>query len=125
MAVRIRKLSLEETQRVFPRRGQQGVSEYVDALRELAPGEAASIDREGLSDRTIKRRLGQAAKSLGYRLKWGRHSSAQLLHFLVVGTPATKAAPGRRRRRSAAPEPVPPADPAAPRAGRGRRRRAA
>src|ERR687885_184217 len=70
MGISIRKLAPEEAQRAFPRRGQQDLSEYVAALREIEPGEAASIDRQGLSDRAIKRRLGQAAKSLGYRLKW-------------------------------------------------------
>ena len=70
MVISIRKLGPEEVQRVFPRRGQQDLSEYVAALREIEPGEAASIDRQGLSDRAIKRRLGQAAKSLGYLLKW-------------------------------------------------------
>jgi hypothetical protein len=126
MAISIRKLGPEEAQRAFPRRGQQDLSEYVAALREIEPGEAASIDRQGLSDRAIKRRLGQAAKSLGYRLKWSRQSSPNELYLQVVGTPPTKAANGRRRRRAAAPEPAPTPEPAAaPRARRGRRTRAA
>ena len=97
MAISIRKLALEEAQRAFPRRGQQDLSEYVAALREIRPGEAASIDRQGLSDRAIKRRLGQAATSLGYRSKWSRQSSPEGLYFQVVGTPPTKATNGRRR----------------------------
>ena len=125
MAISIRKLAPEEAQRVFPRRGQQDLSEYVAALREIQPGEAASIDRQGLSDRAIKRRLGQAARSLGYRLKWSRQSGPSGLYFQVVGTPPTKATNGRRRRRTAAAEAAPVAEPAAPRARRGRRRRAA
>ena len=72
MPVAIRKLSLEEVQRAFPSRGQQDLSEYVDALRDLEPGQAAGIDRQGLSDRVIKQRLGQAAKDLGYRLRWSK-----------------------------------------------------
>src|ERR687888_682939 len=100
MAVAIRKLSPEEARRVFPRRGQQDLSEYVDALRELAPGEAAQIERQGLSDRAIKRRLGQAAKGLGYRLKWGRQSRPDGLYFQVVGTTSAKPTNGRRRRRT-------------------------
>jgi hypothetical protein len=125
MAISIRKLAPEEAQRVFPRRGQQDLSEYVAALREIEPGEAASIDRQGLSDRAIKRRLGQAAKSLGYRLKWSRQPGPERLYFQVVGTPPTKATNGRRRRRTAAAEPTPAAEPAAPRARRSRRPRAA
>src|ERR687885_470072 len=117
MAVSIRKLPPEEVQRVFPRRGQQNLSEYVDALRDLAPGEAAAIERQGLSDRAIKRRLGQAATSLGYRPKWSRQAGPE-----GVGTPPTRATNGRRRRRTAGAETTPAT---APRARRGRRGRAA
>jgi hypothetical protein len=123
MAISIRKLAPEEAQRAFPRRGQQDLSEYVAALREIEPGEAASIDRQGLSDRAIKRRLGQAAKSLGYRLKWSRQSSSEELYLQVLGTPSTRTTNGRRRRRAAEASPSP--EPAAPRARRGRRSRAA
>src|SRR5919202_5567271 len=111
MAVSIRKLPPEEARRVFPRRGQQNLSEYVDALRDLGPGEAAAIERQGLSDRAIKRRLGQAATGLGYRVKCSRHSSPEQLYFQVLGTGRTKAISGRRRRRP--PAPAPPAEPAA------------
>ena len=69
MTVKLRKLAPDEAQRAFPRRGQQDLSDYMAALGELQPGEAAAIEREGLSDRAIKRRLGAAAKQLGYRLK--------------------------------------------------------
>ncbi len=125
MPVAIRKLALAEAQRAFPHHGQQDLSEYVDALRGLEPGQAAGIDRQGLSDRAIKRRLGQAAKDLGYRLKWSRQATAEMLYFQVVGIPPAKAADGRRRRRPRAAEPAPPAEPAAPRPRRGRPPRAA
>jgi hypothetical protein len=81
VTVNLRKLAPEEAQRVFPRRGHQDLSEYVAALRALHPGEAAGIEREGVPDRAIKRRLSMAAKQLGYRLKWGRHSDAEMLYF--------------------------------------------
>src|SRR5919201_777485 len=110
--VTIRKLSAEEAQRAFPRRGQQDLSEYVDALRGLGPGEAASIDRQGLTDRAVKRRVGQAANTLGYRLKWSRQSGENVLYFQVVSGQAARAANGRRRRRSA-PAETPVAAPAA------------
>ena len=125
MAISIRKHAPEEAQRAFPRRGQQDLSEYVAALREIKPGEAASIDRHGLSDRAIKRRLGQAAKSLGYRLKWSRQSSPEELYLQVRGSPRAQATSGRRRRRTASVDVAPAAEPAAPRAKRSRRSRAA
>jgi hypothetical protein len=100
MAVSIRKLAPEEAQQVFPRRGQQDLSEYVAALRDLHPGEAAGIEREGFSDRAIKRRLGMAAKQLGYRLTWARRAEAEVLYFELIGTPPTQASGGRRRRRA-------------------------
>src|SRR5919109_1480978 len=121
MAVSLRKLALEEAQRAFPRRGQQDVSDYMAALGELQPGEAAAIEREDLSDRAIKRRLGSAAKQLGYQLKWARQSSPEALYFQVVGAPAARPTNGRRRR-AAAPSPgptvAPSPEPTAARAGR-------
>ena len=125
MAVAVRKLPPDEALRVFPQRRQQDLSEYVNALRDVEPGEAASVERQGISDRALKRRLSLAAKQLGYRLKWSRQVSPELLYFQVAGTAPAKATNGRRRRRTAAPEPAPPPQPAAPRTGRGRRRRAA
>jgi hypothetical protein len=77
MAVRLRKLAPDEAQRAFPRRGQQDVSDYMAALGEFQPGDAAAIERAGLSDRAIKRRLGAAAKQLGYRLTWARQHSPE------------------------------------------------
>jgi len=130
MVVRLRKLAPDEAQRAFPRRGQQNLSDDLAALGELQPGEATAIERAGLSDRAIKRRLGAAAKQLGYRLKWARQHSPEALYFQVIGAPAARPTNGRRRRRRAAsPEPAPAAAPApeptAPRSGRRRRRRVA
>ena len=129
MTVNLRKLAPEEAQRVFPRRGQQDLSEYVAALRELHPGEAAGIDRAGVSERASKRRLSLAAKQLGYRLTWGRHADAEVLYFQVIATPPTKASNGRRRRRAQIATPAPTTTHApeatAPQARRGRRHRAA
>ena len=99
------------------------------ALRDLHPGEAAGIEREAVSERAIKRRLSLAAKQLGYRLKWGRHSDAEVLYFQVIATPPTKASDGRRRRSAEVPIPAPTTKRApestAPQARRGRRHRAA
>jgi hypothetical protein len=120
MAMTIRKLSSEEARQAFPRRGQQDVAEYTAALRELGLGEAAGIARQGLPERALKRRLGRAAKELGYRLKWSRQASQDTLYFQVIGTPPPRAADGRRRRR--APPPEASAAPPATTARRGRRR---
>ena len=129
MAVRLRKLPADEAQRAFPRRGQQDLSDYVAALRDVQPGDAAEIQREGLSDRAIKRRLGAAAVQLGYRLKWARQSSPEAMYFQVVGTPAAKPTNGRRRRRAMAASPASAVEaapePTTRQSGRGRRRRSA
>jgi hypothetical protein len=127
MAVKLRKLAPDEAQRAFPRRGQQDLSDYLAALRELQAGEAAAIERAGLSDRAIKRRLGSAANQLGYRLRWARQSSPETLYFQVVAAPAAKPPDRRHRRRtrppSPAPEPAPAPEPTAARSGRSSRRR--
>ena len=120
MSVVIRKLSLEEMQRAFPNRSQQDLSEYVDALRDLEPGQAAGIDRQGLSDRAIKRRLGQAAKDLSYRLRWSRQATAEMLYFQRVGDSPAKPTNGQRQRRPRVAEPAAPVDVAAPPRRRGR-----
>ncbi len=69
------QLSFDEAQTAFPRRDHQDLSQYVETLRDLEPGQAAGISREGLSDRALKRRLGLAAKDLGYRLRWSRQET--------------------------------------------------
>jgi hypothetical protein len=121
MAVTIRKLSTDEARRAFPRRGQQDLSEYVDALRELDQGQAAEVARQGLSDRAVKRRFGQAANQLGYRLRWSRQSDPDHLYFQTLGKAATKPNNGRRRRRTLTTDAVGPTRPAAPRTRRERR----
>ena len=129
MTVTLHKLAPDEAQRIFPRRGQQDLSEYVAALRDPHPGEAAGIERAGVPERALKRQLSLAAKQLGYRLKWGRHADAAVLYFRVVATPPTKASNVRRRRSAQGPTPAPTTTRApeatAPRARRGRRHRAA
>ena len=103
MPVHIRKLASDEAAKVFPKRGQMDLSEYVEALRGLQPGDAAEIDLGGLSSRALKRRLGQAAKHTGYSLKWARDSGGTVLRFQVremrgVGPKPRNGRRGRRRR---------------------------
>jgi len=64
----MRKLNQDEAARAFPRRGQMDLSQYVDALAALQPGDAAAMNLGDLTARAAKRRLGQAANQLGYRL---------------------------------------------------------
>ncbi len=99
MAVQIRKLAPEEAAKAFPRRGQMDLSEYIDALRALRPGEAAEVDLGGLSTRALKRRIGQAAKQLGFALRWSRESSGNSLRFQVREAGQPKPRNGRRGRR--------------------------
>ncbi len=99
MALQIRKLSQEEATKAFPRRGQMDLSEYVDGLRGLQPGDAAEVHLGSLSARALKRRIGQAAKQLGYALRWSRESGGNSLRFQVRDTSQTRARNGRRGRR--------------------------
>lgn len=122
MPIAIRKLSTEEARRAFPRRGQLDLSEYVDALRDLEPGDTAAVAREGLSDRAIKRRLGQGANQRGYRLKWSRQSDPDHLYFQTLAKAPTTPTNGRRRRRTVAAEVTTSPESAVPRSRRGRRR---
>jgi hypothetical protein len=93
MAIQIRKLSSNEAAQVFPRRRRMDLSEYTSALRELKAGDSAELQLAGLSSRAGKRRLGQAAKELGYRVKWARANEGDRLYFQVVAS-----APRRRGR---------------------------
>lgn len=99
MALRIRKLSADESAKSFPKRGQMDLSEYTDALRGLSPGDAAEVELGGLSTRAMKRRVGQAAKQMGYSLKWARDTNGGALRFQVREPGVSKARNGRRRPR--------------------------
>jgi hypothetical protein len=69
------------------RRGRSvDLSEYLAALRDLAPGqlgEAALTDDEKKS--TVKRRLTSAAKQLGKTLKY-RRSGEKMIVYEVTGS---------------------------------------
>jgi len=83
MAVQIRKLTSEESAKLFPKRGQMDLTEYVVALGSLQPGDAGEVGLGGLSTRALKRRLGQAAKQLNYSLRWAREQSNSAVRFQV------------------------------------------
>lgn len=96
--VNIRPLTHDEAAAVFPRRGQLDISDYIDALRTISPGEAAEIDLEGLSRRSVKRRMGMAARHLGTSLKWARtFDDEDILIFQVRAVPALPKVPRQRR----------------------------
>jgi hypothetical protein len=116
MAIQIRKLSSNEAAQVFPKQRQMDVSEYTSALGKLQTGDSAELELGGMSSRTAKRRMGQAAKELGYRLKWSRVNTADGLYFQVL------AATGRSRR-GRKPTTTAPTDKAALPRRRGRPRR--
>jgi hypothetical protein len=79
------------------------LSEYVNALRPLSPGDAAELNLSGLSSRAGKRRLGQAAGQLGYRVKWSRATTVDALFFQILpGKGSARPANGRPRRRGSA-----------------------
>lgn len=99
MPVQIRKLSSEEAATHFPKRGQMDLSEYTVALRGLHAGDAAEVDLGGLTTRALKRRVGQAAKQLGYTLKWARETTGNSMRFQVRDAQGSKAKNGRRGRR--------------------------
>ncbi len=63
----------------------EALTEYVDYLTTLKPGDWGSIDIEqGESQRAIKRRTSTAAKSLGKTIRWRRSQSDNRLVFEVL-----------------------------------------
>lgn len=83
MALQVRKLTPEESSRLFPKRGQIDLAEYTSALNRLQPGDAAEVRLGSLSARALKRRLGQAAKQMGQSLRWSKEESPDALRFQV------------------------------------------
>jgi hypothetical protein len=119
MAIQIRKLSGNEAAQAFPTRRQMDVSEYTSALQQLQTGDCAELKQRDISNRTAKRRMGQAAKQLGYRLKWARANTADGLYFQVLAGTSGRSRRARKQTITA------PAEPAAPPRRRGRPRRKA
>jgi hypothetical protein len=89
--LQIRKLSQDEAVRAFPRRGQMDLSEYVEAVRALQPGDTAAMDLGDLTTRAAKRRLGQAAAQLGRRLRWALATDTNVVYFQVLAAPTPRA----------------------------------
>ena len=89
MPLQIRKLGQDEAAKAFPRRGQMDLSEYVEAVSGLQPGDTAAMDLGDLTTRAAKRRLGQAATQLGRRLRWARATDTEVVYFQVLLARAT------------------------------------
>jgi hypothetical protein len=137
--LQIRKLSQDEAGKAFPRRGQMDLSEYVEAVSALQPGDTAAMDLGDLTSRAAKRRLGQAAARLGHRLRWARATDTDVVYFQVLasatprnqgfarlsGTSKTRRAASRRRRSTAVSgAPASEKTPSAPESGSSRARSA-
>jgi hypothetical protein len=82
--LQIRKLSQDEAAKAFPHSGQMDLSEYVEAVSTLQPGDTAAMDLGDLTSRAAKRRLGQAAAQLGRRLRWARGADTDVVYFRLL-----------------------------------------
>ena len=112
MPIDIRKLTQEEAVRFFPGGSAVPAAEYVDALRELRPGDYAEAPKGTLTSRAFKRRLTLAAKHLGLVLKYGKDDGDEVVRFQVrqPRTPRTQRATpsGEAPRRRGRPPKNPP-----------------
>jgi len=83
---KFRTLSPEEVAQMQSRRGRTvDLSEYLDALRDLSPGqmgEATLIDGEKKA--TVKRRLTAAAKQLGKGLRYRRSGDNRVIYEVAA-----------------------------------------
>jgi hypothetical protein len=84
----LRKLTDQEAALVFRGRGAVDLTEYLDAMRTLRPGDVAAVEPTGLTSRATKRRAGRAASKLGYRLSWAVANRDDILRFRVIDAAA-------------------------------------
>jgi hypothetical protein len=69
VVIGIRRLSKQESEKVFTSDRVVDLNEYLDALRDLQEGDA-QITIDEATRRTQVRRFNAAAKQLGVKLKW-------------------------------------------------------
>lgn len=103
--VSLRRLSTDEIDRGFGRKSAVDLSEFMDALGELTIGEGAEVELDGMSLRTVRRRMNTSAKKLGLMLKWGKRGTDFDTHF-VVRSAGSKAKSNGQNGHSYAPMPV-------------------
>ncbi len=99
--VQLRTLSSDEMVSAFPKRGHIDLTDYVDALSQINTGEAAEVELNGLSRRSLKRRIGMAARQIGVAIKWARTSDedrAMVFQVKEAQKAAAKARASRTRR---------------------------
>lgn len=64
MTVQARLLTDAEVSKRFPRRGEMDLTEYKALFEDIQPGQGYEVQCNGLSERSLKRRLGKAAKAV-------------------------------------------------------------
>jgi hypothetical protein len=105
VAIKLRKLRGDETARVFPRGRRMDLSEYLQALSALQPGDAGAIELGDLTSRAAKRRVGLSAAQLGVRVRWASAIDSHSVYFQVLGAPqrvrSSAGTPGTGTRRRA------------------------
>jgi hypothetical protein len=85
------------------------LSEYLQALSALQPGDVGAMELGDLTSRAAKRRVGLSAALLGVRVRWARAIDSYSVYFHVPeapqrvrslagtsGTRTTRRAPSRR-----------------------------
>lgn len=101
--ITVRRLSDAEATQLFPQRGHMDLAEYEAIFDEAEPGQAFEVDRDGLSERALKRRLGQSVKrvlgpnaQLRYRVSTDQTTLAFKIKPAVVEGKARKARTSRK-----------------------------
>lgn len=83
MHVRLRRLTDEEAARYFGVKRRAERRAYVEALQDLAPGDAVEMVLQGQSRRSVKRYVQLAARDLQLTVVWSRVRD-DTVRFLVL-----------------------------------------
>jgi hypothetical protein len=79
-----RKLTSQEAERFFLKRGQMDLTEYERFLTGLKSRDVSEVQvGEGETDRAVKRRLTVAAKNQGKQLQYSKRSESGTIVFRV------------------------------------------
>jgi hypothetical protein len=87
VAIKLRKLSGWRDGQRFPRGGQMDLSEYLQALSALQPGDVGAMELGDLTSPAAKPRVGLSAAQLGVRVRWARPIDSHSVYFPVLGAP--------------------------------------
>lgn len=102
--VSLRRLSDEEVDNGFGRKSTVDLSEFMDALSELTIGDGAEVQLDGMTLRTVRRRMNTSAKKMGLSLKWGKRGTDFDTHFVVRQANAKNGEDGELKRRGRPPK---------------------